>query len=100
MSAGGLMVTSNFANFARDFGVADILLLGLAALPFALTVDRLVIDLVTHEAIPNADEQGAGERFLARHYAGVDELVRGKAPIKLILKSIEWPIWRRCLFEI
>jgi MFS transporter, OFA family, oxalate/formate antiporter len=42
MSAGGLMVTSNFANFARDFGVGDILVLGLAALPFALTVDRLL----------------------------------------------------------
>jgi hypothetical protein len=35
------MVTSNFANFACDFGVADILVMGLAALPFALTVDRL-----------------------------------------------------------
>ena len=42
MSTGGLMVTSNFANFARDFGVADILVLGLAAVPFALTVDRLL----------------------------------------------------------
>jgi OFA family oxalate/formate antiporter-like MFS transporter len=42
MSTGGLVVTSNFANFARDFGVADILVLGLAALPFALTVDRLL----------------------------------------------------------
>jgi OFA family oxalate/formate antiporter-like MFS transporter len=42
MSTGGLMVTSNFAAFARDFGVADILVLGLAALPFALTVDRLL----------------------------------------------------------
>jgi MFS transporter, OFA family, oxalate/formate antiporter len=42
MSTGGLMVTSNFANFARDFGVADILVMGLAALPFALTVDRLL----------------------------------------------------------
>ena len=42
MSTGGLMVTSNFANFARDFAVADILVLGLAALPFALTVDRLL----------------------------------------------------------
>src|ERR1700727_1649369 len=42
MSAGGLMGTSNFANFARDFGVADVLVLGLAALPFALTVDRLL----------------------------------------------------------
>ena len=42
MSTGGLMVTSNFANFARDFGVADVLVMGLAALPFALTVDRLL----------------------------------------------------------
>ena len=42
MSTGGLMVTSNFANFAHDFGVADVLVLGLAALPFALTVDRLL----------------------------------------------------------
>jgi len=42
MSTGGLMVTSNFASFARDFGVADILVMGLAALPFALTVDRLL----------------------------------------------------------
>jgi OFA family oxalate/formate antiporter-like MFS transporter len=42
MSTGGLMVTSNFANFARDFGVADVLVLGLAALPFALTIDRLL----------------------------------------------------------
>jgi MFS transporter, OFA family, oxalate/formate antiporter len=42
MSTGGLMVTSNFANFARDFGVADVLVMGLAALPFALTVDRVL----------------------------------------------------------
>lgn len=42
MSTGGLMVTSNFANFAREFGVADALLFGLAVLPLALTVDRLL----------------------------------------------------------
>jgi MFS transporter, OFA family, oxalate/formate antiporter len=42
MSTGGLMVTSNFANFAHDFGVADVVVLGLAALPLALTVDRLL----------------------------------------------------------
>ena len=41
MSTGGLMVTSNFANFAREFGVGDALIFGLAALPLALTVDRL-----------------------------------------------------------
>ena len=42
MSTGGLMVTSNFANFARDFGVAGASVFGLAALPFALTLDRLL----------------------------------------------------------
>ncbi len=42
MSTGGLMVTSNFANFAREFGVAEIMLFGVAALPLALTVDRLL----------------------------------------------------------
>ena len=41
MSTGGLMVTSNFAAFARDFGVADALVLGFMALPLALTFDRL-----------------------------------------------------------
>ena len=42
MSTGGLMVTSNFADFARDFGVAEIVLFGMAALPLALTVDRIL----------------------------------------------------------
>jgi OFA family oxalate/formate antiporter-like MFS transporter len=41
MSTGGLMVVSNFAAFAREFGVADVVLLGMAALPLALTVDRI-----------------------------------------------------------
>ena len=41
MSTGGLMVTSNFAAFARDFGVADAVVLGMTALPLALTFDRL-----------------------------------------------------------
>ena len=41
MSTGGLMVISQFANFARDFGVANIVIWGTAALPLALTVDRI-----------------------------------------------------------
>ena len=41
MATGGLMVVANFANFAREFGVADALVFGLAALPFALTFDRI-----------------------------------------------------------
>jgi len=41
MSTGGLMIISQFAAFARDFGVANMMVFGLAALPLALTVDRI-----------------------------------------------------------
>lgn len=41
MSTGGLMVISQFAAFSKSFGVADTLVVGLAALPFALTFDRI-----------------------------------------------------------
>jgi oxalate/formate antiporter len=41
MSTGGLMVVSQFAAFAKDFGVADLFVFGLAALPLALTIDRV-----------------------------------------------------------
>ncbi|MGU3536318.1 oxalate/formate MFS antiporter [Methylobacterium sp. A54F] len=41
MSTGGLMVVAQFAAFAREFGVADALVFGFAALPFALTFDRI-----------------------------------------------------------
>ena len=41
MSTGGLMVISQFAPFMRDFGVANVVVFGMAALPFALTLDRI-----------------------------------------------------------
>ncbi|MGQ4275082.1 oxalate/formate MFS antiporter [Terrihabitans sp. B22-R8] len=41
MSTTGLMVISQMGAIARDFGVADALVFGLAALPLALTVDRI-----------------------------------------------------------
>jgi OFA family oxalate/formate antiporter-like MFS transporter len=41
MSTGGLMIISQFAAFSRDFGVAGVVVLGFAALPLALTVDRI-----------------------------------------------------------
>jgi len=41
MSTGGLMIISQFAAFSRDFGVTKVLVFGLAALPFALTFDRI-----------------------------------------------------------
>jgi oxalate/formate antiporter len=41
MSTGGLMVVTQFAGFAKEFGVGDALVLGMVALPLALTFDRI-----------------------------------------------------------
>jgi len=41
MSTGGLMIISQFAAFSRAFGVADVVVLGMAALPLALSIDRI-----------------------------------------------------------
>lgn len=41
MSTGGLMIISQFASFSRDFGVTNVTVFGLAALPLALTIDRI-----------------------------------------------------------
>ncbi len=41
MSTGGLMVVSQFGPVMRDFGIADIAISGMAALPFALTLQRI-----------------------------------------------------------
>lgn len=40
MSTSGLMVTSQMATFAGDFGITKVLVFGMAALPLALTIDR------------------------------------------------------------
>jgi len=42
VSTGGLMVIVQFANFTRDFGIGPkVLVLGVAAVPLALTIDRI-----------------------------------------------------------
>jgi OFA family oxalate/formate antiporter-like MFS transporter len=41
MSTSGLMVISQMASFSRDFGIADATVLGMGALPLALTIDRI-----------------------------------------------------------
>jgi oxalate/formate antiporter len=41
MSTSGLMVTSNVGPFARDYHIANVLVLGMAALPLSLTLSRL-----------------------------------------------------------
>jgi MFS transporter, OFA family, oxalate/formate antiporter len=40
MSTSGLMVVSNVGPFAKEFGVADMLVFGMAALPLSLTLSR------------------------------------------------------------
>jgi len=40
MSTSGLMVVSNVGPFAKEFGVANVLVLGMAALPLSLTLSR------------------------------------------------------------
>jgi MFS transporter, OFA family, oxalate/formate antiporter len=40
MATSGLMVTSQMATFAADFGVSKMVVFGLAAIPLALTIDR------------------------------------------------------------
>jgi OFA family oxalate/formate antiporter-like MFS transporter len=41
MSTGGLMIISQFASFSRDFGVANVVIFGMAALPLAANIDRI-----------------------------------------------------------
>lgn len=41
MSTSGLMVISQMGAFAKDFGIASTLVWGMAALPLALTIDRV-----------------------------------------------------------
>ncbi|MCW5626159.1 MAG: oxalate/formate MFS antiporter [Burkholderiales bacterium] len=41
MATSGLMVVSQLGAFAKDFGIADATLFGMAALPLAMTLDRL-----------------------------------------------------------
>ncbi|WP_130834039.1 oxalate/formate MFS antiporter [[Erwinia] mediterraneensis] len=42
MSTSGLMVTSQMAIFAEDFGITSVTLFGMAALPLALSIDRIM----------------------------------------------------------
>ena len=41
MSTSGLMVTSQLAAFAKDAGIGSVMLWGMAAVPLALTIDRI-----------------------------------------------------------
>ena len=49
LNPGGLMVITQFAGFAKEFGVTEMLVFGAAAVPLALTIDR-----VTNGVTPKA----------------------------------------------
>ena len=49
MSTSGLMVTSQMAVFAEDFGISKAVVFGMAALPLALTIDRFTNGLTRPE---------------------------------------------------
>ena len=42
MSTSGLMVVSQMGAFAKDFGILDATVFGMAALPLAMTIDRMM----------------------------------------------------------
>ena len=42
MSTSGLMVVSNVGPFAKEFGVANVLVFGMAALPLSLTLSAII----------------------------------------------------------
>ncbi len=42
MATSGLMVVSQMGAFAKDFGIVDATVFGMAALPLAMTIDRLM----------------------------------------------------------
>src|SRR6202051_2891911 len=46
MSTAGLMAISHMATFSRDFGIANATILGMGALPLAVTIDRFTNGLI------------------------------------------------------
>jgi oxalate/formate antiporter len=93
MSTGGLMVISQFAAFSRAFGVANVMVWGLAALPLALSVDRITNGLTRpifgwiSDRIGRENTMGIAFLFEA---AGVASLVyfRNDAVMFVILSGV------------
>ena len=72
MSTGGLMVVSNFAAFAREFGVADVVLLGIPTrgVPLARRLASCCPHITLVVASDPAVAESAGTRWL--HLAAAD----------------------------
>jgi OFA family oxalate/formate antiporter-like MFS transporter len=98
MSTGGLMIISQFAAFSRDFGVANIVVFGLAALPLALTIDRLTNGL-TRPFFGFVSDHIGRENTMAIAFlmetAAVTLMVlfRDNAPVFVILSGVVFFGW-------
>jgi OFA family oxalate/formate antiporter-like MFS transporter len=98
MSTGGLMVISQFAAFSRAFGVANVMVWGLAALPLALTVDRITNGLTRpffgwlSDRIGRENTMGIAFLFEAVAIAGL-VMARDDAMIFVILSAVVFFGW-------
>ncbi|MBV9956311.1 MAG: oxalate/formate MFS antiporter [Pseudolabrys sp.] len=98
MSTGGLMVILNFAAFSRSFGVANVMVWGLAALPLALTVDRITNGLTrpffgwVSDRIGRENTMGIAFLFEAAAILGL-VLVRDNAMLFVILSAVVFFGW-------
>ena len=98
MSTGGLMIISQFAAFSRDFGVANVVVFGLAALPLALTIDRLTNGL-TRPFFGFVSDRIGRENTMAIAFlmeaAAVTLMVmfRGNAAVFVILSGVVFFGW-------
>jgi nitrate/nitrite transporter NarK len=98
MSTGGLMIISQFAAFSRDFGVASVVVWGLAALPLALTIDRLTNGL-TRPFFGWVSDTIGRENTMAIAFlmeaAAVTALVlfRDNAPVFVIMSGVVFFGW-------
>ncbi len=98
MSTGGLMVILNFAAFSRSFGVAEVTVWGLAALPLALTVDRITNGLTRpffgwlSDRIGRENTMGIAFLFEAASILCL-VLVRNDATLFVILSAVVFFGW-------
>jgi len=98
MSTGGLMVILNFAAFSRSFGVANVMVWGLAALPLALTVDRITNGLTrpffgwVSDRIGRENTMGIAFLFEACAIIGL-VLARNDAMLFVILSAVVFFGW-------
>jgi oxalate/formate antiporter len=98
MSTGGLMVILNFAAFSRSFGVANVMVWGLAALPLALTVDRITNGLTrpffgwVSDRIGRENTMGIAFLFEACAIVGL-VLARNDAMLFVILSAVVFFGW-------